>query len=125
MSGRNRIDGFFNEGPRTADVRPKRFPFGNVPAKQPDMEHQVLLLKVNKLEEKLDICLDLIRELKADKYPRFIGTREACKVLGVGRSTLMSRVSKGVYPFAFKDKESGEWRFNLFELNMYVKGLII
>jgi len=125
MSDKNRINGFFDNSARKAAVYPEGFPFGGAMPTTPDKEHQVLLLKVNKLEEKLDLCLDLIKELKADKYPRFVGTREACKVLGIGRSTLMSRVGKGVYPFAVKDKESGEWRFNLFELNMYVKGLII
>ena len=120
MSGKNRIDGFFNEGPRTADVRPERFPFGNVPAKQPDMEHQVLLLKVNKLEEKLDICLDLIRELKEDKYPRYIGTSEACKILGVGRTVMMDRLKSGYYPFAFKDN-SGHWRMSTVDLYRFQK----
>lgn len=120
MSDKSRIDGFFNEGPRTADVRPERFPFGNVPAKQPDMEHQVLLLKVNKLEEKLDICLDLIRELKADKYPRYIGTAEACKILGVGRTVMMDRLKSGYYPFAFKDN-SGHWRMSTVDLYRFQK----
>ena len=123
MSGR--IDGFFKESSRTAEVRPDAFPFGGGVPSNPDPEHRVLLLKVNKLEEKLDMALELIKELKAEKHPRLVGTREACQVLGIGRSTLMSRLSKGIYPFAFKDQESGEWRFDLYLLNMYAKGLII
>lgn len=115
--GGNRIDGFFNGGSRTAAVHPESYPFGGVMPVKPDMEHQVLILKINKLEEKLDMALDLIKELTAAKYPKFIGTRQACRILGISRSTLMDRLSKGIYPFAFKDKESGEWRFN--EADLY------
>lgn len=120
MSGKNRIDGFFNEGPRTTDVRPEKFPFGNVPAKQPDMEHQVLLLKVNKLEEKVDSLTDLVRELRAEMNPRYIGTAEACKILGVGRTVMMDRLKSGYYPFAFKDS-SGHWRMSTVDLYRFQK----
>lgn len=121
---KNRIKDFFDPstGVRMTSVHPEGYPFGGDAPAKTDMEHQVLLLKVNKLEEKLDEALDLIKELTAAKYPRLIGTSEACRVLGISRSTLMARISKGAYPFAFKDKESGEWRFNLLELNLHVNG---
>lgn len=126
MGGKNQhqIDMLDRVMARTTGLQPTNYPFGGGKLKKPsvDMEHQVLLLKVNKLEEKLDEALDLIRELTAAKYPRLIGTSEACRVLGISRSTLMARISKGAYPFAFKDKESGEWRFNLLELNLHVNG---
>ena len=120
MNKTNRINGFFKGGMRTADVRPEGFPFGGAVPVKPDPEHQVLVLKINKLEEKLDMALDLIKELTASRYPKFVGTKEACQILGIGRSTMMARISKGIYPFAFKDRESGEWRFNLAELNLYI-----
>ena len=115
----DRIQGFFNKSlrSRTAEVRPEGYPFGGAVPVQPDMEHQVLLLKVNKLEEKLDLALDMIKELTAARYPKYIGTKEACRILGISRTTLMNRLGKGVYPFAFKDRESGEWRFN--EADLY------
>ena len=119
MSG-NRIDGFFNGGSRTGAVHPEGYPFGGAMPVKPDMEHQVLLLKINKLEEKLDMALDLIKELVAAKYSKFIGTKDACRILGISRSTLMDRVGRGVYPFAFKDDESGEWRFNQAELYRFM-----
>ena len=120
MSGKNRIDGFFNEGPRTADVRPERFPFGNVPVKQLDMEHQVLLLKVNKLEDKVDRLTDMVRDLLSQLNPRYIGTAEACKILGVGRTVMMDRLKSGYYPFAFKDN-SGHWRMSTVDLYRFQK----
>lgn len=75
---------------------------------------RVLLLKINQLEEKVDRMSDLVRQLSADHYPRYVGTREACKILGIGSTTMDKRLQAGYYPFAVK--ENGRWRFSLAEL---------
>lgn len=75
---------------------------------------QAILAKLTSVEEKLEqVELALIR-LEHDRYPRYVGTSEACKILGVGRTTMTERLAKGYYSFAFK--ENGQWQFPLNEL---------
>lgn len=78
------------------------------------MEHEVLVLKIDQLEDKVDILMELVRQLSADRYPRFVGTSEACRILGIGHTTMDKRLAAGYYPFAVK--ENGRWRFPLAEL---------
>ena len=102
---------------RTTSVQPDAYPFGGKLLKEPsvDMEHTVLLLKINKMQETIDVLTDMVRELRAELHPRYIGTAEACKILGVGRTKMMERLNSGFYPFAFKD-EGGRWKINTADL---------
>lgn len=79
-----------------------------------DMADKVLLLKINSLEDKVDTLSGLIRQLMADRYPRYVGTKEACRILGIGSTTMDKRLQAGYYPFAIK--ENNRWRFPLAEL---------
>ena len=78
-------------------------------------EHSVLLLMINNLQDKVDRLTDLVRDLQGQLNPRYIGTAEACKILGVGRTVMMDRLKSGYYPFAFKD-ETGHWKMNTVDL---------
>lgn len=78
-------------------------------------EHTVLLLKMNKMQEDIDTLTDLVKKLSSELHPRYIGTAEACKILGVGRTKMMERLNSGFYPFAFKD-QSGRWKMNQADL---------
>ena len=78
-------------------------------------EHSVLLLMINNLQDKVDRLTDLVRDLQGQLNPRYIGTAEACRILGVGRTVMLDRLQSGYYPFAFKD-ESGHWRMNMADL---------
>lgn len=53
-----------------------------------DLADKVLLLKINQLEDKVDTLSGLIRQLMADRYPRYVGTKEACRILGIGSTTM-------------------------------------
>lgn len=93
------------------------------PLRVPDLnqkEHSVMLLMINNLQEKVDSLTDLVRELRAEMNPRYIGTAEACKILGVGRTVMMDRLKSGYYPFAFKDN-SGHWRMSTVDLYRFQK----
>lgn len=79
-----------------------------------DMADKVLLLKINRLEEKVDALSTMMRQLMSDRYPKYVGTKEACKILGIGSTTMDKRLKAGYYPFAIK--ENGRWRFPLAEL---------
>lgn len=79
-----------------------------------DLADKVLLLKINQLEDKVDTLSGLIRQLMADRYPRYVGTKEACRILGIGSTTMDKRLQAGYYPFAVK--ENKRWRFPLAEL---------
>lgn len=79
-----------------------------------DMADKVLLLKINKLEEQVEKLTGMVSQLCYDRYPRYVGTKEACKILGIGSTTMDKRLQAGYYPFAFK--ENGRWRFLLAEL---------
>ena len=110
---------------RTTSLRPDGFPFGQSPLPLPvppsvDMEHTVLLLAMNKMQSQIDNLTDLVRELRAEMSPRYIGTAEACKILGVGRTVMMDRLKSGYYPFAFKDN-SGHWRMSTVDLYRFQK----
>lgn len=48
---------------------------------------------------------------------RYVGMTEACKMLGISRSTMNNRLKTGNYPFAFQ--ENGHWRFNTLQLERY------
>ena len=105
---------------RTTSLRPDGFPFGNSPSplREPpsvDMEHTVLLLAMNKMQSQIDTLTEMVKDLRAELHPRYIGTAEACKILGVGRTKLMELLNSGYYPFAFKD-ESGRWKMNQADL---------
>lgn len=79
-----------------------------------DMADRVLLLKLNSLEGQIEVLTDMVRQLMNDRYPRYVGTTEACKILGIGSTTMDKRLKAGYYPFAIK--ENGRWRFPLAEL---------
>ena len=79
-----------------------------------DIADKVLLLKINQLEDKVDTLSGLIRQLMNDRYPRYVGTKEACRILGIGSTTMDKRLQAGYYPFAVK--ENKRWRFPLAEL---------
>ena len=113
----DRVNGFFKQGTRTTSMRPEGYPFGGGGAAQviPDREHEVLLLKIASLENKIDQLGDIIQALHSERFPKYVGTTEACKILGISRSLMMQRLKAGVYPFAFKDC-GGNWRFNLSDL---------
>lgn len=85
------------------------------------MSDKVLLLKINSLEDKIDKLTALSDELTSmvnrllgDRYPRYVGTSEACKILGISGTTMDKRLKAGYYNFAVK--ENGRWRFPLAEL---------
>lgn len=70
----------------------------------------------------LAVLLSEVRQLrkefnafKESMSAQYVGTKEACSILGIGRTTLMQRIKDGVYPFAFQDK-TGHWRFSVNEL---------
>ena len=79
-----------------------------------DMADRVLLMKINKLTDQVEILTDMVRRLSQDRYPRYVGTKEACKILGIGSTTMDKRLQANYYPFAFK--ENNRWRFPLAEL---------
>lgn len=78
------------------------------------MNEQQLLLKIERLESKIDHLQDAISQLCADRYPRYVGVKEAGRILGVSRTTMSDRLNSNYYPFAIK--ENGHWRIPLNEL---------
>ena len=78
------------------------------------MSDKVLLLKINSLEDKIDELTSMVNRLLGDRYPRYVGTSEACKILGISGTTMDKRLKAGYYNFAVK--ENGRWRFPLAEL---------
>lgn len=96
---------------------PKTF---ETPGKAAEREYAAQLEKVKEtlitIENRLNAVLDVVSRLDKERYPRNVGMTEACKILNVGRTTMTARLAKGYYPFAFKDKESGQWQFPLIEL---------
>ena len=110
-------------GIRTTSLRPDGYPFSAAPAvhtEQNQKEHTVLLLKMNKMQQDIDMLTELVKELRAELNPRYVGTAEACKILGVGRTVLMDRLNSGFYPFAFKD-QSGRWKMSTADLYRFQK----
>lgn len=110
-------------GIRSTSLQPDGYPFGAAPAVHPEQnqkEHTVLLLKMNKMQQDIDILTELVKDLRAEMNPRYIGTTEACKILGVGRTVMMDRLKSGYYPFAFKDN-SGHWRMSTVDLYRFQK----
>ena len=110
-------------GVRTTSLRPDGYPFSAAPAVHPEQnqkEHTVLLLKMNKMQQDIDMLTELVKDLRAELHPRYIGTAEACKILGVGRTVLMDRLNSGFYPFAFKD-QSGRWKMSTADLYRFQK----
>lgn len=108
---------------RTTSLRPDGYPFGAAPAVHPEQnqkEHTVLLLKMNKMQQDIDMLTELVKDLRAELNPRYVGTTEACKILGVGRTVLMDRLNSGFYPFAFKD-QSGRWKMSTADLYRFQK----
>ena len=104
----------FGKKPRRTEIDPMNN--GEINQK----EHTVLLLKMNKMQDTIDVLTDMIKELRAEMNPRYIGTAEACKILGVGRTVMMDRLKSGYYPFAFKDN-SGHWRMSTVDLYRFQK----
>ena len=78
------------------------------------MTEDQLLLILQKMESKIDLMQKTIDQLCADRYPRYIGVKEASKIVGASRTTMSGRLNSGFYPFAFK--ENGLWRIPLNEL---------
>lgn len=70
---------------------------------------------IQRLEQKVDLLTDMVRQLASNRYPRYIGTKEACSILGIGRTKLLERINEGDLPFAFKD-QTGHWRFGINDL---------
>lgn len=62
-----------------------------------------------------------LKRLEAATLKQYVGTQEACTILGIGRTTLMERINNGLYPFAFKD-DTGHWRFSVQELQRSIAG---
>lgn len=60
-------------------------------------------------------------EFKQSLVNQYVGTKEACMILGIGRTTLMERIKAGEYPFAFQDS-TGHWRFKVSELERSMVG---
>ena len=99
----------------SADVS-KTINFAQIkPLTQEQQEHQVLLLKINTMESKMDELTKLVKQLFNDRFAKYVGTKEACKILKIGRTTLMERIKAGEYPFAFQD-QTGHWRFSTNDL---------
>ena len=110
---------------RTAEVIDRMvhpYPHKAVSTPDPhDMADKVLMLKLNNLESKVDTLTELvgslaaqIRQLQADRYPKYVGTREACRILGISGTTMDKRLKAGYYTFAIK--EHNRWKFPLNEL---------
>lgn len=70
---------------------------------------------MQRLERKVDLLTDMVRQLVSDRYPKYIGTKQACTILGIGRTKFLERLAAGDYPFAFKD-QTGHWRISLNDL---------
>ena len=70
---------------------------------------------LERLEQKVDKLSELVSQLVINRYPKFVGTKEACSILGIGRTKLLERINEGDLPFAFKD-QTGHWRFGLNDL---------
>ena len=118
MGNKNNIGLMERAGVRNTSLRPDGYPFGAAPAVHPEQnqkEHTVLLLKMNKMQQDIDMLTELVKDLRAELHPRYIGTAEACKILGIGRTKMMERLNSGFYPFAFKD-QSGRWKMNQADL---------
>lgn len=62
-----------------------------------------------------------LKRLESATLQQYVGTKEACTILGIGRTTLMDRISAGDYPFAFKDN-TGHWRFSVIDLQRSIVG---
>ena len=62
-----------------------------------------------------------LKRLEAATLQQYVGTKEACTILGIGRTTLMDRINAGDYPFAFKDN-TGHWRFSVKDLQRSIVG---
>ena len=69
---------------------------------------------IARLEKKVDVLTDLVRQLISDRYPRYIGVTQAAQILGISRHTMSNRLNANYYPFAFK--ENDQWRIPLNEL---------
>ena len=70
---------------------------------------------LERLEKKVDKLTELVCQLVNNRYPKFVGTKEACSILGIGRTKLLERINEGDLPFAFKD-QTGHWRFGINDL---------
>mgnify|MGYP002525498750 CR=1 FL=1 len=73
-----------------------------------------LTQKLDQILGELETLTITVRLLQNDRYPRYVGTTEACEILGISGTTMDKRLAQNYYPFAFK--ENGRWRFPLTEL---------
>lgn len=78
------------------------------------MNESQLLIKIDRLEDKVNRLTEMISQLLHDRYPRYIGVTEAAQILGVSRHTMSNRLNANYYPFAFK--ENDHWKIPLNEL---------
>ena len=76
-----------------------------------DLADKVLLLKINQLEDKVDTLSGLIRQLMADRYPRYVGTKEACRILGIGSTTMDKRLQAGYIRLQSRKISAGAFRW--------------
>lgn len=77
-------------------------------------DSSLMMAAVKELKDLVTELTREVRQLQADRYPRYVGVAEACQILGIGRRTMMTRLKAGYYPFAFQ--ENGHWRFAYNEL---------
>ena len=77
-------------------------------------ETNLILTTITELKDMVCQLQTEIRQLQADRYPRRVGLSEACRILGIGHTTMLKRLSEGYYPFAYK--ENNRWYFHWNEL---------
>lgn len=74
-----------------------------------------LCSQVVEQNRQLQLKLDL---MAASQDKITISLAEACQRLGISRSTMMGRLKKGMYPYAWQDV-GGQWRFPVDKLLRY------
>lgn len=78
------------------------------------MEENQILISLNEMKQMICQLQQQVIQLQADRYPRRVGLPEACRILGIGRTTMTRRLKEGYYPFAYQ--ENGRWFFHWNEL---------
>lgn len=106
---------------RLEEAAAKRGITDDEPVKPEDMTSRIIRLEQSvkqlstALQESTQRLADMIKQLHDDRFPKFVGTKEACSILGIGRTKLLERINEGDLPFAFKD-QTGHWRFGINDL---------
>ena len=86
------------------------------------MTEELIVQKLDNLQNAIAELAKVVRSTgevvnRFNSIPRYVGMSEACKMLGISRSTMNNRLKTGNYPFAFQ--ENGHWRFNTLQLERY------